>query len=210
MISDSLQIGLSAEGKVLGVESSIYADSGWSLNEVDSMMAAMFGQSCYKIPACKYIPYGVRTDTCPPTATRAPGMINGAAMIEAVLEHAAAEMGVNSLDLRLNNMMEQGDITLPPPLTLQTPNPIPQMIADLQNSADFTARQTAVETFNAANKWKKRGLSLVPFRYGHNLGLWSGYYHYYHHHYYYYYYLLLLHNVPGRCEVPLPDLGVRR
>ena len=106
---------------MLGVESSIYADSGWSLNEVDSMMAAMFGQSCYKIPACKYIPYGVRTDTCPPTATRAPGMINGAAMIEAILEHAAAEMGVNSLDLKptIHIIVRQG-ITLLQTVQFQT------------------------------------------------------------------------------------------
>ena len=159
---------------MLGVESGIYADSGWSLNEVDSMLAAMFGQSCYKIPACKYVPYGVRTDTCPPTATRAPGMINGAAMIEAMLEHAAVELGVSSLELRLKNMMEQGDTVLPPPMTLTEPNPVPGMIADLQSSADFTARAAAVKSFNAANRWKKRGISLVPFRYGHNLGLWTG------------------------------------
>ena len=168
------QIGLSAAGKVLGVESSIYADSGWSLNEVDSMLAAIFGQSCYKIPACKYIPYGVRTDTAPPTATRAPGMINGAAMIEAILEHAAAEIGTNSLDLRLNNMMEQGDTVLPPPFTLMEPNPVPGMISNLQSSADYSTRLAAVQTFNAANRWKKRGLALVPFRYGHNISMFSG------------------------------------
>merc|ERR1719433_1458356 len=59
-------------------------------------------------------------------------------------------------------------------MTLTEPNPVPGMISDLQTSADFTARLAAVKSFNAANRWKKRGISLVPFRYGHNLGLWTG------------------------------------
>ena len=102
----------------MGLDASLYCDSGWSINEVDSVMAAMFGQSCYKIPACKFVPYGVRTDTHPHTATRAPGMINGASMIEAILEHAAYELGIPPLELRLKNMMENGDPVMPPPLTL--------------------------------------------------------------------------------------------
>ena len=102
----------------MGLDASLYCDSGWSLNEVDSVMAAMFGQSCYKIPACKFVPYGVRTDTHPHTATRAPGMVNGASMIEAILEHAASELGISPVELRLKNMMENGDPVMPPPLTL--------------------------------------------------------------------------------------------
>ena len=83
------------------------------------MMAAMFGQNCYKIPNCKYIPYGVKTHTAPPTATRAPGMVNGAAMMEAIMEHAAVEIGMKPLDLRMKNLMEMGDPIMPPPLTLR-------------------------------------------------------------------------------------------
>ena len=78
----------------------------------------MHGQGCYKIPNCKFIPYGVKTDTHPPTACRAPGMVNGAAMIEAMLEHAAVEIGMTPLELRMKNMMEMGDPVMPPPSTL--------------------------------------------------------------------------------------------
>lgn len=100
------------------MDSSIYADAGWSMNEADSMVAAIFGQSCYNIPSIRLAPYGVRTDTAPPTATRAPGMCNGHAMIEAILEHAAYEMGVTPLELRQANLMVKGDPVMPPPLTL--------------------------------------------------------------------------------------------
>ena len=46
-----------------------------------------------KVPAARMTPWGVRLDTPPPTATRAPGMCNGHAMIESILQHAACEVG---------------------------------------------------------------------------------------------------------------------
>ena len=45
-------------------------------------------------------------------------MVNGAAMIEAILEHAAVEIGMTPLELRMKNMMEMGDPVMPPPSTL--------------------------------------------------------------------------------------------
>ena len=48
------------------------------------------------------------------------------------------------------------------------------MIEQIQTSSDYASRLTAVQTFNTANRWKKRGLAMVPMRYDHNLGLWTG------------------------------------
>ena len=48
------------------------------------------------------------------------------------------------------------------------------MVAEIKTSSDYAARVTAVQEFNAANKWKKRGISVVPMRYGHNLALFGG------------------------------------
>jgi len=165
------KIGLSAEGKITSVISSLYCDGGWSLNEVDSMFATFFGQSCYKIPALRFIPYGVKTDLPPPTATRAPGMVNGHAMIEAMIQHAANEIGMSPLDLRMNNLMEQGDPIMPPPLTLSETSPIPTMVDKIKTSGEYSTRMEAATAFNKANRWKKRGISLVPMRYGHQLAL---------------------------------------
>jgi len=168
------KMGLSSEGKIMAVEASIYCDGGWSLNDVDSPFAAFFGQSCYKVPALKFAPFGVRTDTHAPTATRAPGMCNGHAMMEAIMQHSAIEIGMSPLDLRMNNLMEQGDPIMPPPLTLDVESPIPTMIENVKTSGEYTARKEAASEFNKANRWKKRGISLVPMRYGHNISLFPG------------------------------------
>ena len=54
------------------------------------------------------------------------------------------------------------------------PSPLPQMIADLKVSGDYETRLNAARAFNLANRWKKRGISLVPMRYDHFIGDWIG------------------------------------
>ena len=161
------RIGLSAEGKIQALTTEIYADGGWSLNDVDSMFAIIFGQSCYKIPTARMMPYGVRLNTPTPTAMRAPGMCNGHAMIESIMQHCAAEMSMTPHELREANLVEQGDPIMPPGRTLEDPSPIAMMIEKCKSDSEFIARRQTVDDFNTANRWKKRGLSMVPMRYDH-------------------------------------------
>ena len=142
-----------------GVDCKLYCDGGWSLNDLDSSVACLHSQSCYKIPNIRLEPFGVRMDTQPPTATRSPGILNGLSMMEAVMEHAASVAGWDPLDFKLNNLMEMGDPT--------EENPIAEMVADLKISSDYTARLSAAQEFNGANRWKKRGIAMVPMRYFH-------------------------------------------
>jgi len=161
------KIGLSSDGKIMALESKLYADGGWSMSEADSFMACIFGLSCYKVPAARMTPYGVRMDIPSPTACRAPGFVNGHAMIEAIMQHAAREMSLSPLQLREANLVEQGDPIMPPPRILEDPSPISEMIEQVKISSDFAVRRQEVDLFNASNRWKKRGLSLVPMRYDH-------------------------------------------
>merc|ERR1719334_746843 len=115
------------------------------MSDVDSMFATVFGQSCYKVPAARMTPYGVRLDTCPPTATRAPAMCNGHAMMEAMMQQAVAELSLTPLQLRENNLIEQGDPIMPPPQTLEDPSPIKDIIAKAKASADWEARNQQIE-----------------------------------------------------------------
>merc|ERR1711962_1767715 len=161
------RIGLNADGKIQALTTEIYADGGWSLNDVDSMFAIIFGQSCYKVPTARMMPYGVRLNTPTPTAMRAPGMCNGHAMIESIMQHCAAEMSMSPAELREANLVEQGDPIMPPGRTLEDPSPIAMMIEKCKTDSEYVSRRQAVDEFNTNNRWKKRGLSIVPMRYDH-------------------------------------------
>jgi len=142
------QIGFDSQRKILAVESDLYADGGWNFNGVDSSFAIVFGQSCYHVPALRFTPFGVRTHIHTHTAVRAPGMVNGHAMLESIMEHAAAEMGIEPLALRLGNLMVEGSPILPPPNTLPTPCPINDMLNQVTASATLDERKTAAAAFN--------------------------------------------------------------
>jgi len=46
------------------------------------------------------------------------------------------------------------------------PFTLPKMWSQLKASAKYSERREAINKFNAANKWKKRGISMTPVRYG--------------------------------------------
>ena len=165
------KIGLNEDGKIQALTTEMYADGGWSLNDMfsGSMLAPIFGQGCYKIPTARTMLNKVRLDTPTPTAVRAPGMTNGHAMIESIMQHCAAEMNMSPSELRETNLVEQGDPIMPPGKTLEDPTPIAMMIGKCKTDSEFVARQRIVDEFNTANRWKKRGLSMVPMRYDHSL-----------------------------------------
>merc|ERR1712192_252123 len=119
------------------------------------------------IPTARMMPYGVCLYTSTPTAMRAPGMCNGHAMIESIMQHCAAEMSMTTSKLREANLVEQGDPIMPPGRTLEDPSPIAMMIEKCKTDSEFFARRQMVDEFNSANRWKKRGLSMVPMRYDH-------------------------------------------
>lgn len=166
------EIGFDANRKIVGVKSDIYSDGGWTWNGSDALFAAYFGQSCYNIPNLKYSPWGVKTHTQAHTAVRAPGMCNGHAMLEHIMEHSAAELGVGALELRLSNLMDENSPILPPGLTLGILGEsckIQTIVDQLKTNCDYENRLAAAKTFNESNTWKKRGVSLVPLRYVHFL-----------------------------------------
>ena len=87
-------------------------------------------------------------------------------MTENIMDHLAAKIGMDPLEFRLKNFLKEGDLMLHGGHKFSGTNPLPGMIEELSKSSAFEERKKAVETFNQNNKWKKRGMSYVPIRYG--------------------------------------------
>ncbi|XP_071653050.1 uncharacterized protein [Temnothorax longispinosus] len=109
--------------------------------------------SCYINDNWTFNGYEVRTDLPSNTYCRAPGSTEGVAMTENIMEHIAKVAKRNPLKVRLANMNDVDKAALE------------SMIKDLSKSADYEMRKRAVETFNNENRWKKKGIALVPIKY---------------------------------------------
>ena len=84
-------------------------------------------------------------------------------MIENVMEHLAHDLGVDPLELRLANMVDVDP-------AVGEKNILPSIVDALKGSSEYEQRKQEIETFNASNKWKKKGLALVPMM----ASQWSG------------------------------------
>lgn len=76
----------------------------------------------------------------------------GIAMTENIMEHIATEIGLDPLEVRLNNINEDK-------------NPLINLIDDFKKSTDYEKRSNEILEFNKSNRWRKRGIHLTPMQY---------------------------------------------
>lgn len=83
---------------------------------------------------------------------------------ENVVEHVAAFLKRDPLQIRQLNLFKEGDTTHYGQV-LENWN-VPRILDELIKSSDFHKRQKQVQEFNRNSKHRKRGISLVPAKFG--------------------------------------------
>lgn len=116
-------------------------------------MSSPIVNSCYATDTWTLTGYEVKTDIPSNTYARAPGSTEGLALTEHIMEHIAKVTNKDPLQVRLSNMNTDDKIM------------IETMLRDLSKSADYEMRKRAVDMFNNENRWKKRGIAVVPMMY---------------------------------------------
>ncbi|XP_012221434.1 xanthine dehydrogenase/oxidase isoform X2 [Linepithema humile] len=147
------EVGVDDQGVIQYLDSKHWGNGGCSFNEPIAFATVHHIISCYVGDVMDIIGYEVRTDIPSNTYCRAPGSAEGIAMIECIMEHIARVTKKDPVQVRLANMPDADKVILE------------KMIKDLFKSADYDMRKQAVETFNSENRWKKKGISVVPMKY---------------------------------------------
>ncbi|XP_069693946.1 uncharacterized protein [Periplaneta americana] len=152
-VSCDYEVGTDDDGKVLYLKADVYENAGSSWNEKVVPDTISFMGSCYDTSSWKVKGFGVLTDIPSATWCRAPGSTEGIGMIEHIMEHIAKVVKKEPMDVRLINIPAEDKA-------------IHEMIQDLKKSSDFDARKQSIDEFNKNNRWMKRGISIVPMKYG--------------------------------------------
>lgn len=105
-----------------------------------------------------------RTNTAPSTAMRAFGDVQGKNIVENAIDDAAVSIGMRPEDLREKNLYDRGDVT--PFGQALTYCYMKQVWAYAKEVSNFEAKYADVQKFNKENKWFKRGISMIPVKYG--------------------------------------------
>lgn len=100
----------------------------------------------------------------------APGTTEGLAMIENIIEHIARQIGKDPLEVRMVNLAADSEMTklLPDFAASVGESKIKIEISKINikfHQSDYYNRKKAIDTFNAQNRWIKRGIGIIPLKY---------------------------------------------
>ncbi|XP_038118865.1 xanthine dehydrogenase 1 [Culex quinquefasciatus] len=150
LISD-YTVDVEKNGKITKMNNHYVQDYGVSLNESVQDATTAFFNNCYDAKTWKVVGKAVKTDAPSNTWCRAPGTTEGVAMIENIMEHIAHETGQDPLEVRLANMAAD--------------NKLKQLLPQFRTDVQYNERKREIDDFNVKNRWKKRGIAIVPMQY---------------------------------------------
>ncbi|TMJ19907.1 MAG: xanthine dehydrogenase molybdopterin binding subunit [Alphaproteobacteria bacterium] len=160
-------VGFDGEGRIEGIRIDLASRCGAT---VDLSLAindrAMFhADNCYYLPAVEIVSRRFKTHTVSNTAFRGFGGPQGMMAIERVMDAIAAHLGLDPLAVRRANLYGPGRDVTPYHMTVED-NVVPDIMAELAESAGYEARREAVAAFNARHRILKKGLALTPVKFG--------------------------------------------
>ncbi|KAH7060693.1 Molybdopterin-binding domain of aldehyde dehydrogenase-domain-containing protein [Macrophomina phaseolina] len=161
------KVGSTADGKLVALDADVYDNAGYS----QDMSGAVMDRCCTHIDNCYAIPHAhirghvCRTNIHSNTAFRGFGGPQAMYIAEQIMYHVADELGVDVDDLRTKNLYQAGDRT-PFLQRIDEDWHVPTMLDQIKQSSNYAARKQAVAEFNATHKWKKRGIALLPSKFG--------------------------------------------
>ncbi|MCT2398974.1 xanthine dehydrogenase molybdopterin binding subunit [Novosphingobium mangrovi (ex Huang et al. 2023)] len=160
-------VGFDDEGRLLGLSLFLSSDCGATvdLSPAINDRAMFHADNCYFLPDVEIASERLKTNTVSATAFRGFGGPQGMLAIERIVDHVAARLGKDPLEVRLANLYGPGRDVTQYGMTVAD-NIAPQMIARLRETARYDERAVAVEAFNAGSPVIKKGIALTPVKFG--------------------------------------------
>jgi xanthine dehydrogenase large subunit len=167
-------VGFDDSGRILGADFTLASRCGYSTDFSGPVndRAVLHIDNCYYLPNLHIISHRCKTHTQSSTAFRGFGGPQGMFGIETVIEEIAQQIGKDPLDVRKINLYREpavsGDAGS---MTTQYGQVIEDFIADkvidqVEAESAYRARRESISSYNKNSKHKKRGVALVPLKFG--------------------------------------------
>jgi xanthine dehydrogenase/oxidase len=174
-------IAYTREGIIKGLHLDLKSDAGDTYDCSFAVMDLSLLQSdgCYQVDTLQANGTVYRTNKPSNTAFRTFGSVQPYAVFEDAIEHVAHRLSrslgrrVLPEEIRRKNLYRTGEIDGSARIYDQTHfgQDLPfcnirEIWDSLYESSDFEKRAQAVEQFNRENRWRKRGIAMIPQKYG--------------------------------------------
>jgi xanthine dehydrogenase/oxidase len=161
-------VGCMRNGMLKFMDVQLFNNGGYSFDLSGPVLsrALLHIDGCYRWPALRQIGKICRTNQPSHTAFRGFGAPQGLTVVETIIEHISTKINMPSHEIRLKNLYQLNDRTHFHQ-EIDEWN-IPEALEKVVELGNVRERQEAIEDFNQRHKWLKRGLSILPIKYGLN------------------------------------------
>jgi len=160
------KVAVNKDGKLQALDADVFANAGWNQDlsgaVVDRALSHIDG--CYRIPNIHVRGRIAKTNTVSNTAFRGFGGPQGMFIAETYMEEIADHLNMPVEKLREINLYKPNEKTH---FNQELKDwHVPLMYQQVLTEANYAERRKAVDAYNASSKWKKRGLALIPTKFG--------------------------------------------
>ncbi|XP_061631491.1 aldehyde oxidase 6 isoform X1 [Phyllopteryx taeniolatus] len=160
------KVGFQKDGKILAADIQIWTNAGNAVDE--SIFVAekilLHLDNAYNIPNLRGRAAACRTNLPSNTSFRGFGVPQGACVIENLIIDVGLVLQCPADQVRERNMYKGPSLTH---YKVEfSPENLLRCWDECKLKSDFCGRRIAVAMYNQQNRWKKRGLSIIPIKYG--------------------------------------------
>ncbi|KAL4938638.1 hypothetical protein BDV06DRAFT_200461 [Aspergillus oleicola] len=161
------KIGFTGEGKLIALDADAYNNAGYSVDMSSAVMDRCLTHmdNCYYIPHVWLRGHVCKTNTHSNTAFRGFGAPQAMYFAESIINAVAEKVGISVDEVRRRNLYEIGQRT-PFLQTIDEDWHVPILLEQVRQEAKYDERRTAIEKFNSEHRWRKRGICLIPTKFG--------------------------------------------
>ncbi|MEM7778256.1 MAG: xanthine dehydrogenase molybdopterin binding subunit, partial [Pseudomonadota bacterium] len=167
------RVGFDDDGRIQGLtfDNAMRCGMSWDLSEPIGDRAMFHADNCYFLPNARITTYRCKTHTQSNTAFRGFGGPQGMLGIERVVDHVAATLQRDPLDVRRVNFYDHKSVAddrrRRTHYGMRVDDCIIQDIFDeLVESSDYMARRQKISAWNSEHPHLKRGIALTPVKFG--------------------------------------------
>lgn len=162
---------VSFAGQLRAARIELIADGGWSCDLSPPVLsrAMVHVDNAYYFPALEVNGRIARTHLPSNTAFRGFGGPQGIFVAEEMLSHLARHLGLPPEQVRARNFYGLDAAHASGMTHYDQPvrdNDLPELWWQLLRDSDFASRREAIDTFNATSPKRKRGIAIVPVKFG--------------------------------------------
>lgn len=161
------KIGVMNDGTLVALDAECYNNAGYSVDMSSAVMdrCCTHLDNCYNIPNVHIRAFVCKTNTHSNTAYRGFGGPQAMFIAESYMNAVAEGLDIPVDELRRRNLYKEGQMT-PFLQRIDEDWHVPLLLEQVRVEARYDERRRAIEQFNAEHRWRKRGICLIPTKFG--------------------------------------------